>query len=154
MIIRIDFNNTIASYDNVFYENAIKLSLIDRHFKDKNKNKIKNFIISKKNNMKKWQELQGLTYGKYMHNASVMPGFINFVKLCQYNNIKLFIVSHKTIYGHHDSNKVLLRNKAMKWMEKNNFFEKKYFNFFKDQIFFESSIAWGYGPHYVIPAKF
>ena len=34
---------------------------------------------------------------------------------------KVFLVSHKTVYGHYDKNKIPLRKVALKWIKKKKF---------------------------------
>ncbi len=121
MRIGIDFDNTIANYDEVFCKVAINNKLIKKDWSG-NKQALRKKII-KDNNEEVWKKLQGLVYGKYMHLAKLSEGFINFLFKSKLLGAKVYIVSHKTIHGHYDRNKVPLRQVALKWIIK-----KKYLN--------------------------
>ena len=127
MRIGIDFDNTIANYDEVFCKVAFNNKLIKKDWSG-NKQALRKKIIKDKNE-EVWKKLQGLVYGKYMHLAKLSEGFINFLFKSKLLGAKVYIVSHKTIYGHYDRNKVPLRQVALKWIIKKKIpeFEKIYF---------------------------
>ena len=81
-------------------------------------------------------KLQGLVYGKYMHGAEIMPGVANFVFSCKVRNHRIYIVSHKTEYGHFDPERISLRGEALKWMDTNRFFDPEYFGINNEDVFF------------------
>ena len=85
--------------------------------------------------VKKWMTMQGKAYGKYMHQAEIMPNLVNFLISARIRHYKIFIVSHKTEYGHFDKEKISLRSEAIKWMEKNRFFNKDFICLDKKNIF-------------------
>jgi len=65
-----------------------------------------------------------------------MPGAGNFLMSCNSRKLQIYIVSHKTEYGHFDPENFSLREEAVKWMEKMRFFESSYFGLNKKDIFF------------------
>ncbi len=136
MNIGIDFDNTIASYDKLFYEVALDEDYIDRSWDGSGKTKLRNYLRSQPDGEKTWMKLQGLVYGKYMHCAEMMPGVANFILSCKLRNHKVFIVSHKTEYGHYDPEQISLRKEALKWMDANRFFDLEYFGIDKRNVFF------------------
>ena len=136
MNIGIDFDNTIASYDKLFYEVALDEDYIDRSWDGSGKTKLRNYLRSQPDGEKTWMKLQGLVYGKYMHCAEMMPGVANFILSCKLRNHKVFIVSHKTEYGHYDLERISLRKEALKWMKSNRFFDPEYFGIDKKNVFF------------------
>ena len=138
MIIGIDLDNTIIKYDKVFKDVAFKLKLIPKNSSTEKK-KIKELILLKNNGIKSWKKIQGLVYGKYINKAEIMPSVYNFIKICRKKNYKLYIISHKTKYGHFDSEKILLRNEAIKWLKKREFFDKNKLAFKKEDIFFANT---------------
>ena len=138
MRIGIDFDNTIAWYDKSFRQLALEENFIKTK-KNFQKKELKQIILKQKNGSKKWMKLQGMAYGKYMKNAKIFPNFINFLILCRIRNYEIFIISHKTKFGHFDENKISLRDEALKWMTKNNFFKKNYLNLNKKNIFFANT---------------
>lgn len=127
----IDFDNTIANYDDVFSQVAQKLKLINTKWHG-DKTELKKKIIKEKN-VEVWKKLQGQVYGRYMHLAKVTFGFEDFILKSKFSKAKIFIVSHKTKFGHYDKKKISLRNEALKWIKK-----KKYLS--DTKIFFENSI--------------
>ena len=138
MRIGVDFDNTIASYDNLFIEVASKKGFLPKGWKG-NKTRIRNFLLSLSNGKKVWMEIQGLVYGKYMRRAQLMPNVLNFFKLCKERKYTLYIISHKTEFGHFDSEKISLRKEALKWMKSKKFFDQDFVGFNKNNIFFANT---------------
>ena len=68
-------------------------------------------------------QLQGKVYGKYMHKAEVFDGLKKFLAVAKIRKSKIYIVSHKTKYGHFDNDKIPLRIEAMKWLKKKKLLE-------------------------------
>ena len=140
MKIGIDFDNTIARYDRSFLKLAHKCKYINKNQNFFKKDQLKNFLFQKKNGEKKWMKIQGQAYGKYMNYAELFPSVINFFLLCNLRKHKIFIISHKTEYGHFDEEKFLLRNEAIKWINGKKFFKKNGINFSRNNIFFANTI--------------
>ena len=132
MNIGIDFDNTIVKYDKIFIETAIKNKFISPNWSG-NKEKLKENFKDKK---KDWMKLQGLVYGPLMRRAVCFPGIKNFLLKARFCNHRIFIISHKTVYGHYDKTKTNLRKQAFTWLEENNFFNKKLYNLCKENVFF------------------
>lgn len=129
--IGIDFDNTIAKYDRVFALVAIKMNLIKEGWKGSKAN-LKKKIIKEKG-IESWKKLQGQVYGAYMKYAKLNSGFKKFILKSKISESRLFIISHKTKFGHYDSNKINLRNEALEWIYKKKI-DKNI------QIFFENTI--------------
>ena len=64
--IGIDFDNTIISYANIFYQVCYKKNLVPRNIK-RDKENIKRYVVNQ-NGEKAWTLLQGEIYGKYIRN--------------------------------------------------------------------------------------
>lgn len=133
MLIGLDFDNTIVSYDSLFHKVALEDKLITIET-PKNKVAIRNQLRSN-GEEEKWTELQGKVYGARMSEAEVFPGLINFLGWATSSDVKLVIVSHKTLhpfigpaYNLHES--------ALAWILANLKDERDLF-FPRDQIFFE-----------------
>ncbi len=139
MNIGIDFDNTIAGYDTSFREVAMEKGMIDRKWEGKGKTELRNNLRRQSNGEKTWMELQGLVYGKYMHCAEMLPGVANFLLKCKAQNHNIFIVSHKTEFGHFDPQKISLRQEALKWMEIKRFFDQNYFGIERGNVFFANT---------------
>lgn len=112
--IGIDLDNTIIDYKNSF-KKFLKSKNIN--FNSINKKKIK-FIANNNLKIKSWTQAQEEIYGKYIAFAKPFKFFKDFEKFALRNNIKLFIVSHKTEYSQF-SRKYNLHSQSNKWLEKN-----------------------------------
>ena len=134
--IGLDFDNTIAWYDKIFCELALVEGYIDENWNEKSKIKLRDHLRCQYDGERAWMKLQGLVYGKYMHQAEMMPGVANFLLQSRARNHTVFIVSHKTEYGHLDHEKISLRKEAMKWMEVKRFFDPRCFGISKKNVFF------------------
>ena len=134
MRIGLDLDNTIVSYDRLFYKIGVKEKFIPSSTA-KNKRAVKEYLIQNKKSTILWKKLQGLVYGLHMKNADLMPEILFFLKKLKSENIEFFIVSHKTKYGHFDNKKNPLRIRSTEWMKKNNFFNDK-IGLKKENLFF------------------
>ena len=94
MIIGIDFDNTIVSYDPLFYTVALESQLIPDNL-PKNKIAVRNYL-RQTDRESEWTLLQGRVYGNRMNDAIPHDGVLQFMKNAQLNGHKLCIISHKT----------------------------------------------------------
>ena len=140
MKIGLDFDNTLADYDRAFQEAAAESRLIEKNWSG-NKRQLKTYILDLPNGEKHWQELQGLVYGLWMHQAVMMDGAAWFLHRCRVQGIPIVIVSHKTEYSLKDPNKVPLRKMALDWMTAQGFFDPKVFNIRRENVYFENTLA-------------
>ena len=130
--IGIDFDNTIVNYDAVF--RFLIKNKYNINTPNKTKSQIRKKIINLKGE-KSWMALQGQAYGKFMYKAEISSGFKNFLHRALINRCDIFIVSHKTKYGHFDKSKTDLRIKSQQWIYKNINLNEK-FKILKKNIFF------------------
>ena len=132
-----DFDNTIISYDNLFYELAKDIITLPSEIK-KDKNSIRNFFLQS-NQEVQFTILQGLVYGKEIMRATPTKNFLLILeKLCKLQNVKIFIVSHKTKYPY-KGEKINLRSAATNWIENNLKIDGK-LCINPNNIFYESTI--------------
>ncbi len=134
--IGIDFDNTIVTYDNVFYKHALKFGLITREVK-KEKKAIRDAIRSLPEGNKRWTELQGLVYGAHMEEAEPMRGVESFLDACKKSSFRIFIISHKTVYPAIGP-RVNLQVAAKKWLKSRDFLSR--FNLAENNIMFEETL--------------
>ena len=115
MILRIglDFDNTIANYDQAFPEVA---RILGYETKTLNKRDLKLDLLNQPDGDTAWQKVQGLVYGKYIDLASLYPGVFEFVLRALSGDNQVFIVSHKTQLGHFDESRTPLRQAATNWL--------------------------------------
>jgi hypothetical protein len=137
--IGIDFDNTVVCYDKVFVRTAKAERLIPYDFRG-GKADVRELIRGLDGGEEKWQRLQGKVYGGQMDDASLFEGAARFLSRCrQRTDTSVFIVSHKTEFGHFDASGINLREVAHAWMAKQAFFDKSGLNLANDAIYFEST---------------
>ncbi|NCU81201.1 MAG: phosphotransferase enzyme domain protein, partial [Acidimicrobiia bacterium] len=93
MILRIglDFDNTIANYDRAFPNVA---QILGYQIKATNKRDLKAELIAGVEGETAWQKVQGLTYGRYIDQASLYPGVLEFIVRAKARDCEVFIISH------------------------------------------------------------
>jgi hypothetical protein len=96
MRIGIDFDNTIACYDGVFYAAARQRGLIPPHT-GRDKTSVRDHL-NDNGRTDAFTELQGYVYGAGMDLAVPYPGFADFVATARRAGHDLFVVSHRTRY--------------------------------------------------------
>lgn len=134
MIVGIDFDNTIADYDQAFVQLAESWGLVESG-EVASKKSLKVKLHEREGGDMVWQKLQGHMYGQGISRATPYEGVLNFLKICQKLGIPLYIVSHKTEYGHQDESQTHLHEAALGWMKSNGFFND--LGMRREQIFFE-----------------
>lgn len=122
--IGVDFDNTIVSYDDLFYEIALERNLIPAKTPRK-KNIIRDVVRSTLSGEVRWQELQSIAYGSEMSHAKLIPFVDEFFSWCHQTSTQVYIVSHKTLD---------FRDSALSWIQKNKVFAN---NNLTNKIYFE-----------------
>lgn len=139
MRIGIDFDNTLARYDQVFTNLAQELGLIEPG-EEKTKQDIKQLAYKQKNGEFLWQRFQGEVYGLRMQEAEQFMGEDQFLRRCAAApGVQIFIVSHKTEFGHFDETHTNLREVAYQWMRNKGFFDPEKYAIPEKHLFFEST---------------
>jgi len=114
--IGIDFDNTIVGYDAVFCAAAIEYGLLPPRFTG-SKREVRDILRRRPDGELVWQRLQGEVYGKRMFAAVPIPGVLDFLAACRDGaDTEPVIVSHKTEFGHHDPDRINLRDAARTWL--------------------------------------
>jgi len=114
MRIGFDFDNTIVSYDELFYKVAVEQSLVPTDL-PKSKLAVRDYL-RKGDNEDVWTEMQGHVYGTRMSEAVAYPGAIDFIKLVRNSGAAMVIVSHKTKHPFKGP-KYDLHEAAREWIE-------------------------------------
>jgi hypothetical protein len=140
MRIGIDFDNTIITYDEVFRAAARAQGLIESGF-DGSKQAVRDAIRLLPDGELTWQKLQGQVYGKGIIDAGLCNGVDSFLRRCRAEGAVVFIVSHKTEFGHYDPARVNLRTAALDWMTARGFFRPDGYGLAPDNVFFEGTRA-------------
>jgi hypothetical protein len=113
--IGVDLDNTLLNYDAAFLQGARELGLIEKGWQG-NKSQTKEHVRLIEGGEASWQKLQGQVYGRLIRHARIFDGAYRFLWRCQQRGIQVDIVSHKTEYGHGDTNKVPLREAALDFL--------------------------------------
>jgi hypothetical protein len=139
MRIGVDFDNTLASYDHAFVVVGKEESLLPADFTG-GKESVKRLLYQQRPDGYLWERLQGLVYGRRIDLAELFEGVDRFFRMCrEQDDCCVFVVSHKTILAHHDSEQTNLREAALRWMERRGFFAESGFGLNLGQIFFEDT---------------
>ena len=135
MRIGVDLDNTLICYNRVFLSAAQQSGLVPSGWEG-SKRKLREYLREKEGGEIAWQSLQREVYGRQLHHAQLFPGAERFLWRCKQLGLEVEVVSHKTEYGHFDTEKISLRVEAMKWMEARQFFDACYFGIKKKDVFF------------------
>ena len=135
MRIGLDFDNTLVRYDHVFALESKKLGIMPAGWKG-SKQELRDELQTRPGGARLWQALQGQVYGIGLQQAVMFPGVANFLMRCTRRGDELYIVSHKTEFGHFDTTRTPLRQVAFSWMESKGFFEHSRFGLTKENVFF------------------
>jgi len=94
MLVGVDFDNTIVSYDALFWNVALEKKLIPESVPPV-KNAVRDHLRAA-GQEQTWIELQGYIYGKRMNEAVPYKGVIEFFRQCRNRSVPVCIISHKT----------------------------------------------------------
>jgi hypothetical protein len=136
LCIGIDLDNTIVSYDGLFYQLASDEGLVPVGF-PRHKDAIRDEIRRRPEGNATWTRLQALAYGPYMNSATAFPGAIRFFERCHQSGYRVQIVSHKTETAWLDGSQVYLREAALRWLESHGFLST--LGLSKENVFFETT---------------
>jgi hypothetical protein len=138
VIIGIDFDNTIASYDEPMHRMAVGRGLIPPAL-PKNKKLIRDAIRALADGESKWRALQVHSYGPGMPEAQAMAGVKDFVGACRQRGIPVRIVSHKTEFANFGDPGVNLREAALRWLQAEGFVDSAQHGVGRENIYFEGT---------------
>ena len=120
--IGIDFDNTILSYDELFYKEALKAKLIAVNV-PKNKTAVRDAIRKLPQGNDLWTRLQAEVYGnKMLTGATLAAGVEDFFAWSFIQGITIHIISHKTQFPALGP-KYDLRQTALRWLSDAGFFK-------------------------------
>ena len=138
MLIGLDFDNTLACYNDVFSSEAKIQGLVNNEWEG-SKQDLKLLLETLEDGQALWQKMQGQVYGPSMQKATLFPGVARFLLRCKLEGHLVYIISHKTKYGHFDKTKTLLREASLKWMDSQGFFKETLYGISKKNIFFANT---------------
>jgi hypothetical protein len=138
VVIGLDFDNTIASYDRLMHRLAHEWGWVEAGFA-KNKRLVRDALRALPDGERKWRRLQTHCYGLGMGEARPMDGVKPFLETCRRRGVPVWIVSHKTEFANFGDPTVNLRAAAMEWLSKEQFLEEKRFGLSRERVFFEDT---------------
>jgi hypothetical protein len=113
-VLGIDLDNTLISYDKLFYKLALEQGLIPADL-PANKTAVRDHLRAK-NQDPVFTALQGLVYGSRVREAEAFAGALNFLREGRRRGWQMHIVSHKTKYPI-TGERVDLHEAALGWLE-------------------------------------
>ena len=128
----IDFDNTIVSYDKIFYELAVKWGAIPTDC-EKRKTAVRD-SMRKEGKEDLWTEMQAHVYGKYMKEAEAFDGVKDFFRKAKEREFPICIVSHKTLHPYKGP-RYNLHETAREWLFSQGFMD----SIGSGSLFFEQS---------------
>jgi hypothetical protein len=138
VVIGVDFDNTLVTYDELLHRMAVERGLIASSVV-KSKSAIRETIWRLPEGGLEWQRLQALVYGPRIGEATLSSGVREFFVQGRAAHARLVIISHKTECSPVDETKTNLRAAALAWMRAHRFFEPDGLGLSPDEVFFESS---------------
>ena len=138
MIIGVDFDNTIASYDDLMHRLAVEWDWVAAGM-PKSKKLIRDALRALPEGELKWRRLQTQCYGPGMRDARPMEGFKEFLAVCKARSIPVRVVSHKTEFANFGDPTVNLRAAALEWMTQQQFFSSPEFGIGREHVYFEET---------------
>ncbi len=134
MKIGVDFDNTIVSYDSLFFKIALEKKLIPGDLAV-TKNDVRDHL-RKIDREDDWTEMQGYVYGARMNEADPFPGVLDFFLRLKSAGLPFVIVSHKTRYPYMGE-KYDLHASARGWLKTRGFFSEQGIDIGAENVFFE-----------------
>ncbi len=138
--IGIDFDNTIICYDKVFAAVARQRGLVPEGWAGL-KTELRDFLRSRPGGELAWQGLQGFVYGKGIGGAEIYPGVREFLASCRKAGANVYIVSHKTQFGHQDPDHTDLREAARGWLRRAGLIDAADAAVAAGNVYFEDTMA-------------
>src|SRR5512140_1871871 len=86
LVIGIDFDNTVITYDSLIYDTAVERGLVCTGI-IKSKREIRDAIRKLPEGEIRWQELQAYIYGLGISKATLVEGIQPFIRLCRQKKI-------------------------------------------------------------------
>jgi hypothetical protein len=134
MVIGVDFDNTVISYNELFHKLALDRGLIPASL-PATKQHIRDYLrrVGKE---PLWTELQGLAYGPHIQEAKPFPGVLHFFNRCRKDERQVFIISHKTQYAIAGPRNDL-HNAAHEWLSRHGFYDASRGGLTRDRVYFD-----------------
>jgi len=117
MILGVDFDNTLVSYDEIFFSAALEQGLVPEDLHP-SKNEVRAFL-RRTGREDLWTELQGYVYGEAIKDAPPFPGAVEALAALLERGAEVRIISHKTRRPYLGNEQYDLHEAARSWIEAN-----------------------------------
>jgi hypothetical protein len=128
MLVGVDFDNTVVSYDTVFHATAVQQRLVPDTVAV-TKEAVRDHLRAAGREAE-WTRLQGYVYGPGMRQATPFPGALEFFERCRNTAVTAMIISHRTRWPYlgdrHD-----LHASARQWLVDNGVLVQAHFELTK-----------------------
>jgi hypothetical protein len=139
VVVGIDFDNTIVSYDRLMRDIAAEWGVVAPD-STMRKREIRDTMRARPNGEHLWQQLQADAYGRRLPEAVMADGVREFLLECRQRAVRVHIVSHKTQFAAAGRD-VNLRDAATRWLEMQGVFGQDGLGVERDDVHFESTRA-------------
>jgi hypothetical protein len=136
MLVGVDFDNTIVSYDQLFHRLAVSRRLIPPEI-EASKGQVRDYL-RRRGKEEDWIELQGYAYGAAMRDAVPFPGVRDFFARCHSSGVRAYIISHRTRFPFKGPD-CDLHQAAHEWLEAHGFFSSTEIGLSPGWVYFEST---------------
>jgi hypothetical protein len=136
MLLGLDFDNTLISYDQLFRQVALDKGLIPSTIPPE-KNAVRDYL-RRQNVEDEWTKLQGEVYGGRILEAQPYPHMRETLMRLAAHHVPMCIVSHKTRWPYLGE-RWDLHAAARSWLDKQGFYESDGLAWSPDKVFFELS---------------
>jgi len=140
LMIGIDFDNTIASYDSLASQIVVEWGLFERGAVT-NVKQIRTQLRAKSGGEIRWRDLQAAMYGRRISGAETTDGLMEFLRECAEKGVRVAVVSHKTRHAERDTEQIDLRASALGWLRSKGLLDPDQFGLNESVIYFEPTPA-------------
>ena len=140
LMIGIDFDNTIVSYDTLASQIVVEWGLFDPGMV-MNVKQIRTRLRAMVGGEERWQDLQAAMYGHRIGEAVATNGLTAFLRKCAEKNARLAIVSHKTLHAARDASRVNLQSSALNWLKDKGLLDPGRYGLQESAVHFEPTPA-------------
>jgi hypothetical protein len=137
VLVGIDLDNTIISYDELFVGLAREMGLVSPGFRG-SKTAVREAIRAGESGDVGWQKLQALAYGPRITRAKLADGIKTLLSRASDRKVPVVVVSHKTQFSPYGDG-ADLRAAALAWMAANGLFNDEKGGLRPENVFFEST---------------
>jgi hypothetical protein len=134
MLLGLDFDNTLISYDRLFHKVALERAWIPESTPEE-KNAVRDYLRAA-GREDDWTLLQGVVYGSRILDAQPYDGVLATLGHLTRNGIEMRIVSHKTKTPYRGE-PCDLHNAARQWLARQGFHDASGLGWAEDAVFFE-----------------